>query len=169
MSVGFLVDVDFIWSYMRTDKRFVLYGCVWGFVAFFGGWLFTYFVLPGSLFGGQFRHWEVSSWFYLNANFVEVKNMRLLGLDYLFSSGINLLELNRFSNYSCLKYIPAFFITIGSLLVNHGMGYTRKFYYTFKNGLVVTIGYLIGGLLVLLVSSARPSISLLLSIFWLLL
>lgn len=148
----------------RLRKRQLKLGTIWGGIAFLTGCLITYIAVPTS-FNSSVPHWQLASWFYLNANYMEISGLssiQTFGFAGAFLD-FNLIKGN--PQYRYLRMIPFFTLTIASILLSVGMGYTERPRHIFENSVFTAIGYIGVGIIFVVFSSALPSISMLLFTF----
>lgn len=142
---------------MASDlfQRQVYAAILWGVAFFAAGLAITYAVLPEPFIEGV-EQWKAVTWIYLNANGVLVSPN--LGLMPTFQE-YDILAAN--SEFWYLKALPPTAAGLTALLTIESVGSTRRLSHLLENGLIGGMGYVAATAGAVIVSDARPGMSIL--------
>jgi hypothetical protein len=139
---------------MSVRRQQLLYGTLWGTVAFLVGAIATYLVAPTDLLDTE--RWRAAAWLFLSANGVPVAGIRVAGLSGL-GTNVNLIEAT--GRLRALYALPPLLVTLAAVLTADSLPYTNRPKYLALNATSAVIGYVGAALGVILVSGARPSVA----------
>jgi len=147
---------------LTTAQRWQLrYGAIWGLGTFAGGILYTLAVLPESLRTADIASWKIASWVWLNAHGVGIAGQQVGGLGMLFQD-VSFLREN--PSISLLSSVPPLFALLTVLLVVISMGGVQRDRHILENAVAGVGGYLLAGLITVIVSGAQPGVGLIIGL-----
>jgi hypothetical protein len=139
---------------MSIRRYQLLYGSLWGTVAFLIGLLTTFILTPSGLL--DVEKWRAASWLFLNANWVPIAGIRVLGVSGI---GTNVNILNETGQLRALYALPPLLVTLAALLTGDSLRYTTRPWYVAQNCAGAIVGYVGAALITILASGARPAVA----------
>lgn len=147
---------------MRSLRRRQLqYGIQWGTLAFVVGIGIVWATLPADLKQASVETWRITTWVWVNAHGIGIAGSQVGGFS-MAPKTVGFIQPN--PKLHLLRILPLFLVTICGLLVNASMGGAHRDWHILENTLVATGGYVLTGLGAVLVSEARPGITMILFI-----
>jgi hypothetical protein len=139
---------------MSIRRHQLLYGSLWGAVAFSAGLLATFLVIPPGLL--DVEKWRTAAWLFLNANWIPIAGIRVMGISGI---GTNVNVINATGQLRPLYALPPLLVTLAALLTGDSLGYTTRPWHVVQNCAGAIAGYLGAALITILASGARPAVA----------
>ncbi|MFB6302785.1 MAG: hypothetical protein ABEH78_08000 [Haloferacaceae archaeon] len=139
---------------MRIRQRQLVYGTLFGAGAFVLGWALTYLFLSPN-FLSETPTWQAALLLYINGHFVEITDATVGGI------GVGTVDLiTELPNLGHVRALPPLSLILASVLTAEAVGYSSRGRHILQNAASAAIGYVPAVAIGMVVSGARPGISL---------
>lgn len=144
-------------------ERQTLYGLFWGAAAFIAGWVISFLILPQDPLGLGVPDWKQTAWVFINLNGIPISGS---AFDPSFLAAFRLYDtIQTRPELAPLRILPILLTVPAAVLANEGIGYTRRSWYLIQNSAFVVLGYVAAGLATIVITDARPGLSVFLGLF----